>query len=211
MKKIRYSFVLLLFTLLAFSLSAQNANEVVREMIAILEKTAVSAQYTLSVQEQGTNFPQIYRGNFLMFGDKFRLQADGLDARYDGKTQYIYMEQMDELSISEPTDEELLQVNPILMAKTMFVTCDMRFIQTSNSAAIYHVEFIPKEKESEVELLTLKIRKSDKMLTQVTLVSSQGIVSELGLTQQKTSVSTHDVDFVIGENDYPGAFVNDLR
>ena len=209
-RKISYLFTLLALAMVAFPLSAQTANELVKEMITVFEKSAISAQYTLSVQEQGTEFPQTFQGKILMSGDKFNLQAVGLDVRYDGKTQYVYMEDADELSISEPTSDELLQTNPILMAKAMFVTCDVKFVGGTNSG-IYHIEFIPKEKSADLESLTVKIRKSDKMLVQLTMISGQGVVSELFLMGQVAGVKTSDADFVIAETDYPNAFLNDLR
>ncbi len=144
-RKMIYATLLLGMLVNTQTLVAQTPQEVVKSMISIFEKTAVSAKYIISVQEQGSDVPYIYRGNLLMHDEKFALKANGLDVCYDGKTQYVYMSEAQEISISEPTAEELLEVNPILMAKAMYESCEMTFSAMA-STGTYEIELHPKRK-----------------------------------------------------------------
>ena len=47
-----------------------------------------------------------------MKGEKFLLDADGVKTWFDGRTQWSYLTNSDEVNISEPTPEELQSINP---------------------------------------------------------------------------------------------------
>ncbi len=205
----RYIYVVML--LVSCMVCAQDAEEMLEGMIERFEKSAVQADFVLSVHEPSNEMPYAQKGTFLMRDDAFRLESEGLVMCYDGHTQYVYMEDAEEISLSEPQDEELLQVNPVLMAKAMLASCDVRLRPTSAEQTECEIDFLPKEKGTELEMLVVKLRKVDNMLLQVVMISDEGVLTQLNLTNHKLDVEAQDADFVISEADYPNAILNDLR
>lgn len=53
--------------------------------------------------------------SLIVSGNKFRLTAPGMETWYDGATQWTYYEAESQLSISEPTAEELIECNPLAL------------------------------------------------------------------------------------------------
>ena len=81
---------------------------------AILDRTAaafraaggVKAEFTIRTQDGST------AGTLRLKGDKFLLETDGITTWFDGRTQWSYLASTDEVNISEPTPEELRDINP---------------------------------------------------------------------------------------------------
>ena len=51
-------------------------------------------------------------GRIRLKGEKFRLDTEGITTWFDGRTQWTYLENSDEVNVSEPTAEELQSINP---------------------------------------------------------------------------------------------------
>ena len=51
-------------------------------------------------------------GTLVLKGDKFYLHAGGVESWYDGRTQWSYVKQNEEVNVSTPTAEELQGINP---------------------------------------------------------------------------------------------------
>lgn len=51
-------------------------------------------------------------GRIRLKGEKFRLDTEGITTWFDGQTQWTYLENSDEVNVSEPTAEELQSINP---------------------------------------------------------------------------------------------------
>lgn len=98
--------------LLCCAVSAQTNTMTARE---VLDRTAetyrsnsggVQIGFTVSTADGEST------GSIRLKGNKFVLDAGGLRTWYDGRTQWTYLEQTDEVNISEPTEAELQALNP---------------------------------------------------------------------------------------------------
>lgn len=193
------------------ALLAQQPEEIVKQLIRKTETGALKADYTIAVTEKDANTPIIYRGSILMKGDKFSLQAGGLEIAYDGKTQWAYVEETDEINISEPTRKEIAEINPILLAKDMVGKCKLQFSSTQKSSDKYVIDFFPDATQTGIKKLSLTLRKTDLAPLSVTLRSVDGTLTEITLGKQQFNVSVSNENFRLNASDYPEAIINDLR
>ena len=83
-----------------------------------LETKTLQTDFTLTIAENVSQ-PMNITGTITVHGTQFLLSALDYDAAYDGKTLYIWQPDTEELTLSNPTDEELLEVNPFLYAKAL--------------------------------------------------------------------------------------------
>ena len=172
--------------------------------MANLEQKTVQSDFTLSVSEE-VNSPINYSGSITMCGDRFRLQIFDLRAAYDGHTLYMYAEETDELTLSTPTPEELLEANPFLYARK-FATESNVTERTAEDGRTTLVTLTPKDASGGVTRVTIRVRTSDGLPLQIEMKEGKR-VSTLRLTNP-TYITT-PVDFTL----HPGetTFVNDLR
>ena len=89
-----------------------------------LEQKTLQSDFTVTVAEE-VNAPMNYPGTITMQGKCFALTMFGVEAAYDGKTLYMYNAEVDELTLSNPTEQELLEANPFLYAKALVDVCNI--------------------------------------------------------------------------------------
>ena len=99
---------------LALPLSAQklDAQDILdRTATAFRQAGGIQADFTVQTYAksilQGSS-----TGVIRLKGEKFLLDADGVKTWFDGRTQWSYLTNSDEVNISEPTPEEALTLMP---------------------------------------------------------------------------------------------------
>lgn len=83
-----------------------------------LETKTLQTDFTLAISENVSQ-PLNITGTITVHGEQFLLSALDYDAAYDGKTFYLWQPDTEELTLSTPTQEELLEINPFLFAKAL--------------------------------------------------------------------------------------------
>lgn len=107
------------FLMLATSMSVVFAQKDAKAQ-AILDKTAAAYQKAEGI---AITFGGTQKGTLLLKGSCFYLDCAGVKSWFDGKTQWSYVQQNEEVTISNPTAEEIQSVNPyalITSYKTLF-------------------------------------------------------------------------------------------
>ena len=170
----------------------------------------LQADITLSVTASDAD-PVTYQGTVCMHADSFRLAMLAMDAAYDGQTLYIYQAEADELTLSLPNEEELLQTNPMLYAKAIAPLCDIRERDEKNGTQTV-LTLTPKDKSSpllnDILSVTVRMRNADTIPLSVEIRQSQ---STTCLTLVDAVYVNHHAPFLLTADDYPDAYLNDLR
>ena len=83
-----------------------------------LETKTLKTDFTLTISENVSQ-PLNITGTITVHGEQFVLSALDYDAAYDGQTFYLWQPDTEELTLSTPTKEELLEINPFLFAKAL--------------------------------------------------------------------------------------------
>lgn len=167
-----------------------------------LENKTLQSDFTVTVSEE-VNAPMNYPGAIVMSGDKFRLDMFNLEAAYDGKTMYMYSAETDELTLSNPTEQELVETNPLLYAKALVPVCNVTE-RTSNEQTI--ITLTPKDQSIGINRFTLRIRTADLMPLSAEIKEGKKTST---LKMKNPKFITSKQDFVLTpEKD---TYVNDMR
>ncbi len=84
-----------------------NASRLLDKVVEWLgEKKTIEIDYTLTSGDQTAS------GKLVSDGNRFRVMSEVMDTWYDGKTQWTYSPNTGEVTVTEPADEEIQQVNP---------------------------------------------------------------------------------------------------
>jgi outer membrane lipoprotein-sorting protein len=151
------------------------------------------------------NAPMNYPGSLTMHGQLFKLDMFDLKAAYDGKTMYMYSAETDELTLSNPTEQELVEANPILYAKALVPVCTVseRTTQDGKEAVII---LTPKDQSIGINRFVLKVRAADLMPLSVEIKEGKK-TSTLKLKEPK--FINDKIEYVIkGDKD---TYINDMR
>ena len=126
-----------------------------------LETKTLQSDFTVTVSEE-VNAPMNYPGSLVMQGDRFHLSMFDIEAAYDGKTLYMYSAQIDELTLSNPTEQELLEANPFLYARALVDVCHVVERETSDHTQTI-VTLTPNDQTIGINRFVLKLRNEDLM------------------------------------------------
>ncbi len=212
MKQFIYIFISLF--LFGSAISAQNATEILDKAATIYTNSnGIIVTFAMRTHSQQQNITESFEGKINIKGDKFTLVTPGMHIWYDGKTQWIYKDQADEVNINIPTDDELQFTNPAILLKTYKKAFNASFTGEStatNGKAAYDIELTPKKK-NDITKITLQIEKFSGLPANIAIQMKNDISNNISISELKKDINQPDSFFSFNEADYPDAFVIDLR
>lgn len=148
-------------------------------------------------------------GKITMSGDMFMIHSADMRIWYDGTTQWSYAPSRKEVDITEPTPEELSQVNP--------------YVIINNLRTNYTARRLPSQGQYRIIELSARNARND-LRTAVLKVDKNGFPVSIGLTMRngsKATINVKDVkeltkapglqSFRFDKKMAPGAEIVDLR
>ena len=207
MIKMKRTYLLVLILFLSVSLSAQKDKQA-RE---ILDKTANALQQAGGIR---ATFGGTGNGTLLLKGNQFYLNSGGIQSWFDGKTQWSYVTKNDEVNVSNPTQEELQQINPytfLYMYQKGF-SYKLGATKTYRGKAVWEVVLTARDKKQELEHITLFVTKDTyEPLCILLQQRGQQTRNEITITSYQTKQNYADQVFTFDKKQYPNAEVIDLR
>ena len=175
---------------------------ILSSFLANLDTKTLQSDFVVTVSEE-TNSPMNYPGAITMHGDKFLLTMFGLQAAYDGKTMYMYSAETDELTLTNPSAQELVDINPFLYAKALVDVCHTTEREKGEQTI---VTLTPNDLSIGINRFVLVVRTADLMPLQLEIKEGK-----------KTSIlKMKNPRFVNEKQEYvlhpdKDTFVNDMR
>ena len=186
---------------------------VLQSLLATLEQKTLVSDFTMTYTQSpiANSQPMTYTGNLAMHGKQFSLSMFNMEAAYDGNTLYMYSDELEELSLSTPTEEELVQTNPFLYAQALLPVCQyaekvvgdktqITLTPTSNSQSPIANSQPP------IAKFVLRVTTATLLPTMVEIHETEGPLTILRLNNARYTNETPS--FIIEKE---GAFINDLR
>jgi len=210
--KIIFSISLILFTFQG--IYAQNnvqAEKIISDVLTQAKTSAIRTNFKLTISDKKDPQSIVSSGIFTLKGNKFVLEMDAMKAWFDGKTQWAYVSQNNEVSITEPTVKELSETNPMAILSGYKSKSLIRFSGRVKSAQNYCIEMIPKTKNNDITKIDVQINKNNGNLQSIKVMNRNGSSTLLTLSNFKKGVNVPDNIFVFNASKNKGVTVNDLR
>jgi hypothetical protein len=183
---------------------------VLQSLLATLEQKTLVSDISVSIADQQSQ-PITYTGSLAMHGKQFTLSMFNMEAAYDGNTLYIYSEDLEELTLSSPTEEELVQTNPFLYAQALLPICQYTEKVVGDKTMITLTPNNPSAEEGDGSVLpiskfVLRVATATLLPVSAEIHETEGNITTLRLT--KAQYTDNPPAFIIEKE---GAFINDLR
>lgn len=210
MKRFIYSICLLAFSITAlFSQNNTDAERIITSTIAQAKTKAIKTNFTLSVSEKNSLNLQSTTGSFTIKGSKFILEMAEMKAWFDGKTQWAYSEQLNEVSITEPTIQELAEINPISIISAYKTKSSIQFSKTKSKEN--HIILMTSKAKSDINNVEVTINKTSGNLISIKLFNANKTTTLLTLNGYQKGINLADTEFAFKKEKYKGITINDLR
>jgi outer membrane lipoprotein-sorting protein len=198
----------------ALSLASQNAADILdKASSAYRSSRGMVASFVIRTESNTGQTNESSEGIINMNGDKFTLATAGVKTWYDGKTQWVYMEEADEVNISTPEGDELQMINPAILLRDYrngFTSIYKGEGAGANGNAVHHIELIPKKKADMVKI-ELQVEKVSNFPVRIQVEMKNGIRNTIQVSRVRTGINQPDSFFSFRKADYPNAEVIDLR
>ncbi len=176
---------------------------ILETLFSTLSQKTLQTDFVVSVTQdiaQPLNVP----GSATMHGNNFHLSLSELEVAYDGQTLYMYQADVNELTLSTPTEEELLDVNPLAFAQALVDNSNVTERPSKDGASVY-VTLTPKVQNTGLQRVVLKLRRQDAM----------PLSMEIKEDKQNSTVTLKNPQFINSTPPFvihkEGAYINDLR
>jgi outer membrane lipoprotein-sorting protein len=198
--------ILLLAALLSMGTAMARKDAKARE---VLDKTASALKASGSVKAE---FNGSIKGTLKMRGTQFYLSANGVECWYDGKTQWSYLKNAEEVSISTPTLEEAQATNPYLLLSSYQTGYDYEYGGTLifRSRNVHKVVLTP-DQASTVRRITLYVGTYDYQPAYIKVEDTRGKSVEMYVTTYNKGQNYTITTFRFDPKKYPNAEIVDMR
>jgi len=206
---------LLFFFLGILSIQAQD------QALAILEKageaynktSGVHAEFSIEVFEFGGESAAQIQGQIQLKGDKFKLDVGEMITWFDGKNQWFYLVNIQEVNLSNPAPEDLIMINPVMVFQLYKYGFDARYAgeKKLGTKIAQQVELIPQEVHSDIQRIEVCFDKQTYQPLRIRIRNKDQSGSLVTIDKYITDQEYPDAMFVFQQKAYPGAVVIDLR
>lgn len=208
-KKIGVLFVLMAGIFQLGMAQSPTAEQLITNLLNEAKNGAVKTSFKLTASDKTNS--QVSDGTFTIKGNKFVLEMDEMKVYFDGKTQWAYVPTQNEVSITEPTEKELTETNPMAILASFKNKSNIRFASKSLVNGNYNITLLPKNKQQDIVKIEVVLNKTTNHLVSIKVFNKNGSTYLLGLTNYTTGLKFADANFVFNTLRYKSVGINDLR
>ncbi len=202
MKKVLLLAILSVFTLCASADGSSKAKLILDKTASMVsKKSGARASFQISNGKIGHT-----SGTIAVKGNKFNVRTPQATVWFDGKTQWTYMKNTDEVNVTTPTKAQQAQMNPLTFINLYKKGYDLS-IKTVDGK--YEVRMQAQSKGSAIQEMYIVIDIKTRIPSQVRMRQKDAWttvnISNFKATPQKDST------FTFNKKDFPTAEIVDLR
>ena len=175
---------------------------ILQSLLATLEQKTLVSDFAISIADQQVQ-PTTYTGDLAIHGKHFAINMFAIEAAFDGNTLYMYSDDTEELTLSTPTEEELLQTNPFLYAQALLPVCQYTEKAVGDKT---QVTLTPYEHAAGISKFVLRVTTTTLLPTSIEIHEENGKLTSLRFNNARY---TDEMPSFIIEKE--NAYINDLR
>lgn len=185
--------------------------------MAMLDKAAKKlngATYELtvkfSIKEPEQKVKELKRLTVRISSDKLYISDSEMTLYFDGKTQWVYQPDLNEVTISEPTKEELMEISPIAIVNQYKKSYRALLEPSLGDSKTDVVTLLPNRRGEDIFRIRFYLSKQTSEITRIESSSRSGQTMYFDLSGYK-KISAKADTFKFNKSKYPKVSVNDMR
>lgn len=196
--------LLVAFSVIGVVVKAQSVSGLLQSVIAYYDK-ATSIVTTFSMQETNYSFD----GRIITEGDKFVIETPQAKIWYNGQIQWTYSSEINEVNITEPTDEELQQVNPLAIISSLSHDYSIKLVKQTSTVNV--IELNSMRAGIYIKRAVLELNKTNNLPTKISLTLENGANAQIIIKNIEDGKHLPSAFFEFDSKEYPNIEIIDLR
>lgn len=207
-----YRFINIYITAVCIILSIFNANAnlTANEIMQSASKKhlsakGISANYTVISENS-----QKETGIIKVQKEKFNITNPTVTIWYDGKTEWDYNINNNEVTVTNPSAEDISMINPYYLLSN-YNNLFTSTLNKSKIAGTHCISLIPKSKNSSIQKAILYLRNKDLQPVRIDLTLDNKQTLTIVITNYKSNQNFNNSTFTFSKEKYPNVEIIDLR
>ena len=196
--------------MIVIPLHAQNGkcnillNNVIKEYD---NSKGVSANFNISSESNG--YVSEISGNIFLNGNRFAFTTDEMECGYDGETLWSYIKNNEEINLSLPEEDEIININPYLLLKNYNSRFKCSF--AGKNGDLETILLTPKNNTDNIQ--SVKITINSKLLypTRIEVVNKDSSKIVIKVANYNSRINVDSSKFIFDKKRFPNIEVIDLR
>ena len=174
------------------------------------DNISIDFKYVLINTEE--NIKQEMRGDVILQGDKYVLNAFGITRMFDGNTLYTISPEDEEVTVSSDNSEDESTITPSKMLSFYQdgYSYAMDIVQNVNGRKIQYVKLTPIDSRSEIKNVLLGIDSHTKHVYNLIEVGANNTRTTITVNSFKTNEPLSKTLFTFDESKYKDYYINKI-
>ena len=210
MKNVIYNILFLSLLMIAIPLHAQNGkcNILLDNVIKEYDNSkGVSANFNISSESNG--YVSVISGNIFLNGNRFAFTTDEMECGYDGETLWSYIKNNEEINLSLPEEDEIININPYLLLKNYNSRFKCSF--AGKNGDIETILLTPKNDADNIQSVKVSINSKLLYPTRIEVVNKDSSKIVIKVANYNSRINVDNSKFIFDKKRFPNIEVIDLR
>ncbi|MDP4277761.1 MAG: LolA-like putative outer membrane lipoprotein chaperone [Bacteroidota bacterium] len=180
---------------------------------AYIKAGGVKAGFSLQILSKGGKLGGKMDGSIRLKGKKFKLEVEEMITWFDGNNQWVYLKKNQEVNVSNPTEKELLMINPVNVFQLYKhgYKCKFTGQESDNGKVLLNVLLTPTDKYSQLSGIVATFDKTSLRPVRIIITNKDKSGSRISIPTYLTGQNYPDTLFIFQQKNYPSTEVIDLR
>lgn len=215
MKKVTLLIISLFTALLLAAQGSVPQMEILDQVAVKTEKyVGLKIDFTMYVENLHNAKRDSYKGNAIYKSGLYKMDIMGQVVYSDGKTNWTYLKDAEEINITNNSDNEAFMTNPQAILKDYKSKFKVNFISDKfeKNRALLEFDFFPKQIENKkYSKITIRIDKTKKQIFSVRYVGKDGVNYLIEIDKMLENPTIADTEVKFNKASYPDAEIIDMR
>lgn len=215
MKKVILLIIASIASLMMLAQGSVPQMEILDQVAAKTEKyVGLKIDFTMYVENLHNAKRDSYKGNAVYKSGLYKMDLMGQVVYSDGKTNWTYLKDADEINITKNSDNEAFMTNPQAILKDYKSKFKVNFISDKfeKNRALLEFDFYPKQIENKkYSKITIRIDKTKKQIFSVRYVGKDGVNYLVEIDKMLENPTITDAEVKFNKASYPNAELIDMR
>jgi outer membrane lipoprotein-sorting protein len=210
MKNVIYNILFLSLLMIVIPLHAQNGkcNILLDNVIKEYDNSkGVSANFNISSESNG--YVSEISGNIFLNGNRFAFTTDEMECGYDGETLWSYIKNNEEINLSIPEEDEIININPYLLLKNYNSRFKCSF--AGKNGDLETILLTPKNDADNIQSVKVSINSKLLYPTRIEVVNKDSSKIVIKVTNYNSRINVDNSKFIFDKKKFPNIEVIDLR
>lgn len=187
------------------------ARAALEKTVAMMKRSAVKIVFSTTVESANKKRTNL-SGTLVIMGNKYKASINGTESYFDGKTQWVFSPENNEVTVSTISAKDQKQMNPLSVlsqysGKNTKIIFNREGKTTSNQVAI---DLFPTVKSANEFRILVKLNKQNNALQSLQLFDRDGSKTVVNVKSFR-KISADNKTFAFDVKAHPKVNVNDLR